>query len=97
MLAMTQNEIEEYILRQARAFSANRHVNLDDYIYKDLKIGGGDAVEFYSDIEKMFDIDLRPITETTVEAVGSWFRKPRHKAVPRDFPLREIVSFVMAR
>ena len=95
MLAMMLDEVENYILKQARAFSANQHAKLDNYVYKDLGIGGGDAVEFYRDIEGRLDVDLRPITETSVEVVSTWLRKPRRQAVARDVQLAEIVSFIM--
>lgn len=94
---MTGNEVEDYILKQAQLFSANRHAKLDDYVYKDLGIGGGDAVEFYQSIEKRFAVDISSITESSVKVEATWLRKTRREPVARDLPLKEIMTFIEAR
>jgi hypothetical protein len=94
---MSRDEVEDFILKQAQVFSANQQAGLDDYVYKDLGIGGGDAVEFYQSIEKRFAIDIRPITESAVELEAAWFRKARRKSVARDLTLKEIATFIEAQ
>ena len=97
MLAMNRSEVEDFILKQAQVFSANQGAGLDDYVYKDLGIGGGDAVEFYQSIEKRFAVDISPITESSVEVEATWLCKARQKSVARDLPLKEIVTFIEAQ
>lgn len=91
------NEVEDFILKQAQVFSANQHAGLDDFVYKDLGIGGGDAVEFYRSIEKRFSVDISPITESSVEVKATWFRKARRKSIARDLALKEIATFIEAQ
>jgi hypothetical protein len=92
---MMLDEVENYILKQARTFSANERAKLEDYVYRDLGIGGSDAVEFYEDIEKNFGVNIKSITETSVEVEATWLRKAYRKSVARDVNLAEIVKFIM--
>jgi hypothetical protein len=94
---MNRRDVENYILDQARLFSANPRASMTDHIYKDLGIGGGDAVEFYSCLEERFGVDLHSITEELVDVPSCWFRKSSHRVVPRDPSLDEIVTFVIKR
>ena len=94
---MKLSEVEHYVIELAQKFSARSNVSLNDCVYSNLNIGGGDAVEFYAALERHFDLDLRPVTEIIVQTPSRWSGKSRPKAVARDLPLKEIVSFVMAR
>lgn len=89
------SDVEAYVLRLAKKISGQKIVTLESYVYRDLGIGGGDAVEFYETIEERFLVDLRNITETESETSRRWFFGTRRKVEPRDLALKEIVTFIV--
>lgn len=94
---MSRNKITLYIVELAQTLSGTKKPRLDDRVYADLGISGSDAVEFYEMIEKHFDVDIRPITESSVEIRAGWFRKPHRKSVGRDPSLEELCLFVESK
>ncbi|HKP33700.1 MAG TPA: hypothetical protein VJT70_02845, partial [Sphingomicrobium sp.] len=85
---------ETFVLHLARRFSAIGELTLDEHLYADLGISGSDAVEFYETIEERFAIDLRPVTEFSVQSGPKWLAKARDKKIGRDPTLRELCSFI---
>ena len=94
---MSNDDVENFILKQAQLFSGKSAIELKDLVYEDLGIGGGDALEFYRSIEERFSVDIRPVTESTVDLEASWFRKARQKTVACDPALKDIVALIEAK
>ena len=90
---MKREEVERQIVTLARRFGAQSACS-DSHIYRDLSISGGDAVEFYREIEKVFGVDITPITESVIDVDATRFRKARKKKVARDPSIYEISSFI---
>lgn len=95
MSSKYRSEVEAFIYRLAKEISGEAEVCPESYVYRDLRIEGGDAVEFYQSIEERFSIDLRAITETQHETPRRWLLGTRRKVEPRDLPLKEIVTFIV--
>jgi hypothetical protein len=94
---MNRDDITAHLIGLAKIFSGAEKPRLDDRVYADLGISGGDAVEFYDRIEKEFGIDIRAVTETSVEVKPGWFQKARRKSVARDPSLAELCAFVESK
>ena len=94
MRPMSRDDISAYVVDLAQALSGTEKPSLDSRVYADLGISGSDAVEFYEKVEKHFGVDIRPVTESSVEVGAGWFRKAHRKSVARDPSLEELCSFV---
>lgn len=92
---MSPRDVGTYVSELAKEISGQATVSLDDYVYRDLRITGGDAVEFYQTIEERFSVDIRPITEIESGTSKRRFLGVQRKVEPRDLPLKEIVTFIV--
>ena len=91
---MSRNDIDAYVVELAQTFSACEAPRNDQRVFTDLGISGSDALEFYDTIEKHFAVDLRPVTEISVDVPRNRFRRAHSKQIARDPSLGEICAFI---
>jgi hypothetical protein len=85
--------IIHYLLELAKRFGASAAA-AQHHIGRDLGICGGDAVEFYREIERDHQVDLRPITEEVVERAGRRWWQPKYEVRGTDPTIVEIAEYI---
>lgn len=93
MRTVSRDEIKAQIASLATTYSGRKIASLDDFVSETLGIDREDAVEFFSEIERTYGVDLRPITEV-VNPNGSSRFWGGSQAAARDPTLSEIVDLI---
>lgn len=96
MRPLIRKEIEARIADLASTYSASKAVSLDDFVSTSLGIDREDAVEFFVEIERIYEIDLRSITETQDPAKSRRFWRSNSAVTAKDPRLSEIVDLIMS-
>jgi len=94
-MQVNEETVGRSVLDTARKY-CGRNVDINDRVVGDLQITRGDAVEFYNEIERAFNVDLRPITETTIRRGKPRIWREAITQAPLDPTIMEIVAFVVA-
>jgi hypothetical protein len=82
----SKSEISDLIDEMVRRYSARIPTSKDQKIYEDFDINGSDFIEFYNEIDVLFGINTRKISESYDEI------KKRLVSVDRN--ISEIVDFI---
>jgi hypothetical protein len=56
-------EVQNWIFDLCNKYTGNSNPNLTDRVFSDLRINGYDFVEFFSEIDKKFNVKTRLLTE----------------------------------
>ncbi len=94
MRTVNREEIEAKIISLVITYSGRKVAALDDFVSATLGIDREDAVEFFSEIERTYRVDLRPITEVANPTKRRRFWSSGRQAVARDPRLSEIIDFI---
>lgn len=94
MRTVNREEIEAKIVSLATTYSGRKVAALDDFVSATLGIDREDAAEFFSEIERTYRVDLRPITEVANPKKRRRLWSSGHQVVARDPRLSEIVDII---
>ena len=80
-----------------KSYSGKREIELDQMLYRDIGIYGGDGVEIADDLEDAFNVDLEPLIKQHTRVLpAGWLRRLLGKPGPSytDMTVRELIDYI---
>ena len=73
---------------------SGRSVSSADKVGRDLGIDREDAIEFYEEVERLFRVDLRRVTESTILRPKIFFWRRKSKVMGLDPTILTIATYI---
>jgi hypothetical protein len=87
------DDVQQYVVERVAYFSgAKRSDMLDCYLDRDLRLDPDDFIELCEDLERTFDVNLRPFFEEGVPERRWWIFWTH--PVARDVSVRELADHI---